>query len=63
MPSGNQIPLTVQLADLSTRVIQYAGDQYGRRAMAIQEMLRKMQNGFAKAGSPAAYAPTSEGLA
>jgi pimeloyl-ACP methyl ester carboxylesterase len=56
MPLRDQIPLTVQLADLSTRVIQSPVTNTVAGAMAIQEML---ENGewVCQAGSPAAYAP------
>jgi pimeloyl-ACP methyl ester carboxylesterase len=56
MPLRDQVPLTVQLADLSTRVIQSPVTNTVAGAMAIQEML---ENGewVCQAGSPAAYAP------
>ena len=56
MPLRDQIPLTVQLADSSTRIIQSPVTNTVAGAMAIQEML---ENGewVCQAGSPAAYAP------
>jgi hypothetical protein len=56
IPLRDQVPLTVQLADLSTRIIQSPVTNTVAGAMAIQEML---ENGewVGQAGSPAAYAP------
>jgi hypothetical protein len=56
MPLRDQIPLTVQLADSATRVIQSPVTNTVAGAVSIQEMLENYE-WVSQAGSPAAYAP------
>jgi dienelactone hydrolase len=56
MPLRDQIPLTVQLEDSTTRVIQSPVTNTVAGAMAIQEMGEHYE-WVGQAGSPAAYAP------
>jgi hypothetical protein len=55
-PLRDETPLTVQLADLTTRVIQSPVDNSIAGAMAIQQVLEDFE-WVSNAGSPIAYAP------